>query len=397
MLSDKLTLLNEAVLSCLGEADEIKIAKMFAKVGLEVLEADFGLVWLNTSASPTLKLVYKSANIPFTPNEPRKDGHNHAVLKRGIPYYVSDINTKPGARHLSKYIKSFVIIPISYQKEVYGTIIFCFEKPEPFAREKKILCAFIGNSVAQATKTNRLIKTDIMLAEERKRTEFIANAMHELRTPLAIMRGYIDLALMNKGGLKAIPSTLKVVTREIDLLARILKDLELITTSSANYSENIIEFKPVDLSQTIKTIKIRLTPLAVKKNIRLHIKENKKAAYIIEGDKIYLEKLFLNLIKNSITYGKNNGKTIIELSEGKNNIIVKIMDDGIGIGKEDLPKIFERFYRADKAHSESRSGLGLSIAKWAAVVHGGKISVKSRKNKGSIFTVTMPIKHTKIK
>ncbi|MFZ3085990.1 MAG: HAMP domain-containing sensor histidine kinase, partial [Candidatus Hydromicrobium sp.] len=140
----------------------------------------------------------------------------------------------------------------------------------------------------------------------------------------------------------------------------------------------------------------RCKAIAFKKNIS--ITARKIPSLIILGDKVYLEKMLANLIKNSIVYGNKNGHTEILAEESKGFIIISVTDDGIGISKEDLPHVFERFYRADKSHSSDGNsmsmsmGLGLSIVKWVAEAHGGKVSAKNIKNKGSVFSVSLPIK-----
>ena len=120
---------------------------------------------------------------------------------------------------------------------------------------------------------------------------------------------------------------------------------------------------------------------------------------IILGDKIYLEKMMVNLVKNSIIYGHKNGHTEISVVKSRGFITIYVADNGIGISEEDLSHIFERFYRADKYHTSGGNsiGLGLAIVKWIAEIHGGTVGVKSIKSKnkhGSIFSVTLPIKHT---
>jgi len=132
--------------------------------------------------------------------------------------------------------------------------------------------------------------------------------------------------------------------------------------------------------------------LAYKKNISITAKNI--PSITILGDKGYLEKMLVNLIKNSIIYGNKNGHTEIVAKKSKGFIIINIIDDGIGMLEEDLPHVFERFYRADKYHRSGGNsiGLGLAIVKWVAEIHGGEVNVKSIKNKGSNFGVSIPIK-----
>src|SRR3989338_8549246 len=113
---------------------------------------------------------------------------------------------------------------------------------------------------------------------------------------------------------------------------------------------------------------------------------------------MYLEKMLINLIRNSIIYGHKNGHTGVIVENIKDGIVISITDDGIGISPEDLAHVFERFYRADKFHSSGGSsiGLGLAIVKWIAEVHGGTVSAESVKRKGSVFSVYLPMKTTKV-
>ena len=137
----------------------------------------------------------------------------------------------------------------------------------------------------------------------------------------------------------------------------------------------------------------RCKALAHKKNIFITAK--KIPNLNIWGDKVYLEKMLVNLVKNSIIYGHKNGHTLIDAAETNGTLTISVTDNGIGISQEDLPHIFERFYRADKYHSSGGNsiGLGLAIVKWIAEVHGGEVSVRSLKNKkGTIFSVLLPIK-----
>src|SRR3989344_2440243 len=188
--------------------------------------------------------------------------------------------------------------------------------------------------------TKKQKRAEILLAQEKLKTELLANATHELRTPLAIMKGNIDLALLEKGNSKSITDTLSAVNTEIKILSETLKDLALLTSTPKN-TENVLELTDVDVSNLLTKTAKRLETVANEKNIKIKIK--KERGLMVSGDEKYLEKLFLNLIKNAITYGKDNGNILTKEYKDKNTVIVDVTDDGIGISEEDLPKIFERF------------------------------------------------------
>jgi len=401
MLPDKIKILNKTTLDSLNETDEVKIVKSFTRVGIKIFEADFGFVWLKSSKTDDLKLAYKSTSMPFDPNPPRKNGRNWKVIKKGLPDFVRETKKPVDARYVSKYIKSFVIIPLKYKKEVYGSMVLCFKKYESFPKEKRVLSYFIGNSVAQNIAISRFIKSEReslrkerlaknaarIFREEKLKMEFITNASHELRTPLAIIRGNVDLALKRGGGeiLKSPVSALRAINHEVEHLSNILSDLTLITIDKITYDK-------VSLRSLILNTIDRCKVLANKKGISIEVRPIPNVEIL--GNKIYLEKLFINLIFNSINYGKEKGTTsIIAKSSGK-NIVVTISDNGIGISRKDLPHVFERFYKADKSHTsyKNSTGLGLAIVKWVVDIHKGTIDVSSVEGKGTIFKISLPIK-----
>jgi PAS domain S-box-containing protein len=238
-------------------------------------------------------------------------------------------------------------------------------------------------------------ETKRLLAEERLKVGSIADATHELRTPIAIIKGNVDLALRgNSKNQKSAKSALRAINYEVKHLSSILSDLSLVT-SKAWELKNRILFEKVNLKSLIGVVIGRCKAVAHKRNVT--ITSGKIGDVTILGDKMYLEKMLVNLIRNSIIYGNNNGHTKITIKKSNSNIIISITDDGIGISKEDLPNVFQRFYRADKFHSSGGSsiGLGLAIVKWIAEVHGGRVSAKSVKGKGSVFSVSLPTKITK--
>ena len=399
MFAEKITFLNQTVLDNLNENDTAKIVKSFTEAGIKILGADFGFVWLNSKESKEWNLVYKSPKMPYTPHLPKEDGRNYKVFETSTPDFVSTVKKRDDEYDVSQYMKSFVIIPISYRKNIYGNIVLCFKEHEAFSNENKILCTFIGNSAAQAITIHRLVAheyeskaTELLLKEEKMKTEFIANATHELRTPLAIIRGNVDL-ILREGGTKQrryADNALYSIEEEVKHLSNMLADLSLLTSSKEN-AKNILISKEVDLLKVVKDTVKRLDVVASKKNITIKIL--KSPSVHIKGDRIYLEKMIANLVKNSITYGKEKGTTSIEIKKAMDKIVIEVKDNGIGISDDDIPHVFERFFRADKSHKSdgNSTGLGLSIVKWIADLHNGTVSVKSTLGKGSTFTIFLPL------
>ncbi len=231
-------------------------------------------------------------------------------------------------------------------------------------------------------------ETKRLLVEEKLKVEYLADATHELRTPLAVIKGNVDLGLLDKG--KNPKSALKAIDAEVTHLAGILSDLALLTSQGGQYKHKMA-YEEIVLADLIGGIAKRLKYIAPKKTISIGIRISKNIH--VTGDKVYLEKLFSNLIRNALTYGSIGGWIKITAVQNESGTTIRVQDNGVGIAEEDLPHIFNRFYRVDKSHSSrgKRTGLGLAIAKWVADVHKGTISVESTLGKGSTFTVFLPI------
>jgi len=233
-----------------------------------------------------------------------------------------------------------------------------------------------------------------LLNQEKLKTEFIADVTHELRTPLAVIRGNVDLVLLNGlNNKKLIKESLININHEIVHMAGLIGNLVTLSTGNIKkHIENVTKVKEIDLSVLIHHVVKKIQKVAYIKNITLSFKKFDKVE--IMGNEKLIEELFANLIKNAIHYGKENG--YIKIVSHKENDIIKISikDNGIGIPKKDLSNIFERFFRTEisrKYKKEGGTGLGLAIVKKIIKDLGGSINVTSIVGKGSTFTVSLPI------
>ena len=237
----------------------------------------------------------------------------------------------------------------------------------------------------------RKIELSEMRKQETFRREFIGNLAHELKTPLFTSQSYIltllDGALDDKSVNK---KYLKIASKSIERLNLIVKDLDFITkleTGDSNIKKS--NFDIVDLiNNSIEMLEIS----ANKKNIKLIIDYENNPPINVNADKEKIEQVIINLIENSIKYGKENGTTEIVVQDlVENKIIVRVTDNGIGVEEDHLDRLFERFYRVDQSGSRSSggSGLGLAIVKHIVDAHDEKIYVESDFGLGSEFSFTI--------
>jgi len=226
---------------------------------------------------------------------------------------------------------------------------------------------------------------------EDKRRQFVSNASHELRTPLSSIKLLAESILqMPEVDVSIVKEFLVDINNEIDRLSRIID--KLLNLTKMDMFEHEVELTNVNLRKLIRGILKTLSPLARKKhiNIRFHAKQD--IYVLVDEDKIW-EAIF-NIIDNSIKYTPEKGKVEITLDKNDYNVLIAVQDNGIGIPKDETEKIFDRFYRVDKARARETggTGLGLSIALSAVKAHGGDIMVESEENVGSKFTILIPFR-----
>ncbi|MDO9348974.1 MAG: ATP-binding protein, partial [Anaerolineales bacterium] len=215
---------------------------------------------------------------------------------------------------------------------------------------------------------------------------FLADVSHELRTPLTVIKGNADLMRRMKS---VDEESLTSIKDEADRLTRLVGDLLLLT--QAESGKLPLDFKPVELDTLLLDVSKEMHVLA-RERVQLKVTEIDQIQ--VNGDRDRLKQVLLNLVSNAIKYTPQGGEVFLSLSKvgGQARLIVR--DSGPGIPAEDLPHIFERFYRAEKSRTRSESagfGLGLSIANWIITHHAGRIEVNSQEGKGTTFCIWLPL------
>lgn len=232
----------------------------------------------------------------------------------------------------------------------------------------------------------RTLRPIQIMVDEQK--QFISNASHELRTPIATMRAEMEASLLEKDisdkrARELIESNLEELTTLQNLANNLLQLAQVHSMKAEQFTENIL------MNEVIAAASKKVRHKAKQKKITLATDIEK---YAVVGNKQKLEEVFVILLDNAIKYSPEKSTVKVQAKRANRMLQVSVIDIGIGIGKQDMPHIFERFYRADKSRNEEGYGLGLSIAKKIIETHNGSISVKSKEQKGTTFVVALPLK-----
>ena len=225
-----------------------------------------------------------------------------------------------------------------------------------------------------------------MKQDENYRREFIGNVSHELKTPIFNIQGYVQTLL--DGGLQDDTINMKYLKRadkSVERMINIVEDLEVISRLETEQSE--LDIQNFDINKLVEEVFDQLEMRANEMNISLQLNNQSNSNKIL-GDKDKIQQVFINLVSNSIKYGKDGGKTIVRMLDMDDNILVEVADNGIGIDQISLSRLFERFYRVDKNRSREigGTGLGLAIVKNILEGHNQTINVRSTKGVGSTFS-----------
>ena len=290
---------------------------------------------------------------------------------------------------------SFLILQLRVRKLFFERIRQIYEDLE-FETDSLIKTSPIDSDMNSFSKDLeefvKLKRTEIetLKKEGIYRKEFVGNVAHELKTPLFSVQGYIsnllDGAMDDKELLK---KYLKRAEKSVDRLTFIIKDLDLITQlESSTLKLKVTSFDIIKLTEEIiEDLEIS----ASKRNIKIIFNKNYDKQILVEADKNRIEQVITNLVTNSINYGSEKGTTEISFESNVEKIIVKVNDNGEGISEENMPRLFQRFFRVDVSRSRSQggSGLGLAIVKHIIDAHNENIYVQSTVGVGSEFSFSL--------
>jgi heavy metal sensor kinase len=252
----------------------------------------------------------------------------------------------------------------------------------------------VNDEISRLTKTlNAMIgRLERSFAQIR---QFTGDASHELRTPLAILMGELEMALHSKRTAHEYQEIIASAIEEVSRLSQVVKNL--LELSRADAGQVPLDLKDLNLSALLEDMVEDAMILAEEKNIL--VRSTIEPRVMLHGDKVRLHQALLNIVDNAVKYTQSGGNITISLRVQDHEALVSVSDSGFGIPEEDIPYIFDRFYRVDKSRSAEISGhgLGLSIVRWVVEAHRGRIKVTSNIGKGTIFFLWLPLENPDMK
>ena len=286
----------------------------------------------------------------------------------------------------------FVILMVSIfyilQYQFYEKIKIIYKNIYKFKGTSSILELNLESADKEAENWANLKEEELLILQknENYRREFIGNVSHELKTPIFNIQGYVQTLI--DGGIKDENVNMKYLKRaniSVDRMINIVEDLEVISRLETDNNE--LDFENFNIIHLIEEVLDQLEMKANKMNIALLLKSESNSD-IVYADKNKMQQVFMNLISNSIKYGKDGGTTNVRLFDMSDKLLIEVADDGIGISENALSRLFERFYRVDKNRSREigGTGLGLAIVKHIIEGHQQTINVRSTVNIGSTFS-----------
>jgi signal transduction histidine kinase len=234
---------------------------------------------------------------------------------------------------------------------------------------------------------------------ERLRAEFVGVASHELKTPINVIIGYLELLQEGIYG-ELTPKqkeVLQTITKQANTLTRLVK--RLLDISRFEAGGGTIDVREVDLQRLLRTLESSFSVLANQRDIAFTVEHGQDLPHKVYWDEDRINEVLGNLLSNAFKFTPRGGKVALNVGSDENRVVITVTDTGAGIAPEQLPHIFDKFFQADnQAQAATKgTGLGLAIAKEIVEAHGGKITVESRVGEGTTFVVTLPAQPTGVR
>ena len=341
------------------------------------------------------KIVDKGAGVEFKT-------YTLPVIENDAVTYVIQVSglLKPISLHLAR-LKTMLslFLPLSILLVIVSGLFLTKEALSPVDNMTRMIRQITSKNLRQRieltgahdeiyrlaeTFNDMLGRLDKTFASQQRLIEDIS---HELRTPLTALRGKQEIALNKKRSVEEYEAVLNVNLEEINKMSRLVESL--LTLAQLEKKQAFLKTRPLDIVPVVERITGELRARAEQKEISLQFLHN--PPLFIEADENQIGQVFSNIIDNAIKYTGNKGDIRVIVSSENGFAVVEIRDTGVGIDEEEMPYIFDRFYRADKSRSSSGFGLGLSIAKSIVEAHKGRIEVKSKVSNGTVFSIFLPL------
>ena len=298
------------------------------------------------------------------------------------------------------FFTSFIVFYYLLEKYIYSKVVLIYKMIHNLKLGKDLkdaLGEYVSsdpiNDVEQEVKEwagAKKREIEVLKKQEQFRREFLSNVSHEFKTPLFAIQGYIETlqdCLIDDPEMAT--KFLKKAANNVDRLSYLINDLDSI--SKLETGEIPINYQKFDFVVLAKEVMENLEDNAKNKNIKLSFKEKYTSPAYVKADREKIRQVMINLVQNSLKYGKANGSTAIKIFELHDQYLIEVTDDGIGIEEKHLARLFERFYRIDshRSREEGGTGLGLAIVKHILEAHQQIISVRSTLQIGTTFAFTL--------
>ena len=305
-----------------------------------------------------------------------------------LSYYILDYIDSKITTLIFIFISTLFIIYFIIKSFLHEKIKVIYKNIYKFKGTSRLKDLDIDNVEKEAEEWANKKEKELqqLKTDENYRREFIGNVSHELKTPIFNIQGYVQTLI--DGGIEDSDVNMKYLNRankSVERMINIVEDLEVISKLETDNEELLIE--KFNISIVVKEVLEQLEMQANNANISLEFTNESSADFVI-GDKDKIQQVFMNLVSNSIKYGKKKGKTRVRFMDMEENMLIEVADNGIGIDEDSLDRLFERFYRVDKNRSRDigGTGLGLAIVKHIIEAHDQTINVRSTKDVGSTFS-----------